>query len=127
MERIGEPDQVLLRAEVRIEGVEVAGPVAMVRVVRRRVLRVLYHGRDPDRRETHALDVIQLVRDALPGAPTILFRQGAVRVRVGGFDYAEAAVVRRRPREPVRDDLVDCLLLPFLGAQGVDASHSGAN
>lgn len=59
--------QILLRAKVCVDLLKVSSPVTMVSIG-----RVLHNRRDPNRVETHRRDVLQLVRDSLPCATTVV-------------------------------------------------------
>lgn len=90
--------EVIRRAEVRIQLVEVLLPVPMVcGAVRRAPLDLASDGRDPHGVEPHALDVVEVVRDAGPAAATV----GAI----GGVARRARAAIGSR--EAVGEDLVD--------------------
>jgi hypothetical protein len=58
----GQAPVVVQRAQARVDAVEIGGGVAVVGVGH---LAVLQHRREPERRETHAGEVVQVVDDPL--------------------------------------------------------------
>ena len=75
---------------------------------------VLDDGGDPDGSEAHALDVVELVDDALPGATTVVSEVAGCRGAAVGAG------------EAVGEDLVDGLATPLIGVEATGA-RSGEN
>ena len=60
-----------LQATSTLDNLQILLPVTVIRIPSAPILKVLRHRRDPDSRKAHALDVVQLVDDALPGATAV--------------------------------------------------------
>lgn len=102
--------EIIGRSKVRVQGVQVLRPVAVVCLTVDGVLfQVLGDGRDLQSSESHALDVVEVVGQTLPGATAVLHGIACPRGAIG------AGIT-------VSDDLVDRTGGPFLGAGSERAS-----
>lgn len=112
MKGLSERLQIVRGAEVRVDIVQILLPVAVVGLaVSRLALDVLGDRRDPDSVEAHALNIVQSVNDASPGAAAVLPATGITCC-------GRAAV---RSGEAISEELVDAAASPFFGT----SSESG--
>ena len=93
--------EVLLGSKVGVDLLPVSGPVAVVSSI-----KVVNDGGDPNGVEAHALNVVKVVLDSLPGASAIV------------AEVATTLGASVRSGESVGEDLVDRSLLPVGGAGG---------
>lgn len=114
--------QIVLGAIVRVHVIKILLPVAMVSLSVSSVsLNVLGDGGNPDRVETHTLNVVQPVDDARPGAAAV---PASRRVASGSGAAVGAS-------EAVGEQLVDAAAAPFgwtggIGGALVESQAQGA-
>jgi hypothetical protein len=96
-------------SEVLVDGVPVAGPVAVVSGV-----EVVNNGADPDGVESHTLDVVQVVLNTLEGSTAVV------------AEVTAGAIVLAILSKAISEELVNGALLPGSGVASVGDSGNGS-
>jgi len=108
--RIDQVGEILVGAEVRVDGREIEAPVPVVGGAALRDGLLLEHRRDPERREAEVLDPLQALREPLEVAAVEVAGVGRVEPGCRARAGEPAGVVRLEAvRVPVRHHEVDAL------------------